>query len=88
MENGGPERNKGKDREFKKDSAVRDFKRAKKEKEPVIEKSADSSGNWRNSSSNSSSSSKKDGDGKGGERQSAVRPRSDNNRAARRAEKH
>jgi hypothetical protein len=88
VENGGPERNedkgkdKGKEKEFKRDTAGRDFKKHRKEKEP--ETSADSSGNWRNSGS---SSSKKESDGKGGEKQSAVRPRSDNNRAARRAEK-
>ena len=86
VENGGPERYKGKDKdkEYKKDATGRDFKKSRKEKEP--ETSADSSGNWRNSGS-SSSSNKKESDGKGGERQSAVRPRSDNNRAARRAEK-
>ena len=54
-----------------------------KEKNKNSEKSRDSSGNWRNSSGGN-----KDAGHTGtGEKQSAIRPRVENNRAARRAGK-
>ena len=72
-------KNKEKEKGLEKDPE----KEKEREKNKNSEKGRDSSGNWRNSSGGN----KDTGHAGTGEKQSAIRPRVENNRAARRAGK-